>query len=157
VDYLERAREAAATAEKLLDGTDAAGRSLTESERSQCKRLLEETNGLHIKAKIADPGRCASSLTGGVQRNGARGSLQSLGGLPQRWMRRPMPAVLADCDRLAEAGGLERRRVDATGDPAFRWTEQAETALDMNNLTESVKNGRTDVEQGERSTANAAG
>jgi hypothetical protein len=53
-----------------------------------------------------------------------------------------MPAVLADCDRLAEAGGLERRRVDATGDPAFRWTEQAETALDMNNLTESVKNGR---------------
>jgi hypothetical protein len=51
----------------------------------------------------------------------------------------PVPDVLPDCDRLSEAGWLEPRTVDATGAAAFRWTKQAETALDINNLTDSVK------------------
>ena len=37
-------------------------------------------------------------------------------------------------DELADAGWLERRTVDATGDTCWFWTPQAETALDMNAL-----------------------
>jgi hypothetical protein len=33
----------------------------------------------------------------------------------------------------------ERRTVDATGDRAWFWTRQAETALDMNALNQSVE------------------
>ena len=39
-----------------------------------------------------------------------------------------------DAERLAEAGWLERRTVDATGDTCWFWTSQAETVLDMNAL-----------------------
>jgi hypothetical protein len=51
----------------------------------------------------------------------------------------PVPEALPDCDRLADAGWLERRRVDATGAPAYRWTREAEMVLDINGLTESVR------------------
>lgn len=44
-----------------------------------------------------------------------------------------------DAVPLEEAGWLERRYVDATGDWSWFWTPQAEGALDMNQLTESVK------------------
>jgi hypothetical protein len=36
--------------------------------------------------------------------------------------------------KLADAGWLERRYVDATGDWSWFWTPQAESALDMNAL-----------------------
>ena len=39
-----------------------------------------------------------------------------------------------DAQQLADAGWLERRTVDATGDVCWFWTRQAETALDMNAL-----------------------
>ncbi|MET0811059.1 MAG: hypothetical protein ABWY65_08105 [Thermoleophilaceae bacterium] len=39
----------------------------------------------------------------------------------------------------ADTGWLERRTVDATGDRAWFWTRQAETALDMNALNQSVE------------------
>jgi hypothetical protein len=39
-----------------------------------------------------------------------------------------------DAERLCEAGWLERRTVNATGDTAWFWTSQAEAALDMNAL-----------------------
>jgi hypothetical protein len=39
-----------------------------------------------------------------------------------------------DAQQLADAGWLERRTVDATGDVCWFWTEQAEAALDMNAL-----------------------
>ena len=39
-----------------------------------------------------------------------------------------------DAQRLSEAGWLERRTVDATGDTCWFWTLQAETVLDMNAL-----------------------
>jgi hypothetical protein len=39
-----------------------------------------------------------------------------------------------DAERLCEAGWLERRTVDATGDTAWFWTQAAEGALDMNAL-----------------------
>ena len=45
----------------------------------------------------------------------------------------PTPDAVPDCDRLTEAGWLERRTVDANGDTAFRWTRQAELALDVDN------------------------
>jgi hypothetical protein len=44
-----------------------------------------------------------------------------------------------DAQQLADAGWLERRTVDATGDTCWFWTRQAETALDMNAPTKSVK------------------
>jgi len=66
----------------------------------------------------------------------------------------PVPEAVAACDRLAKAGWLERRRVDATGDPAYRWTKQAETALDINGLTESVHQRRTN-DQGCRAAHHA--
>jgi hypothetical protein len=40
-----------------------------------------------------------------------------------------------DAVELEEAGWLERRYVDATGDWSWHWTQQAETALDMNALS----------------------
>ena len=39
-----------------------------------------------------------------------------------------------DAQQLADAGWLERRTVDATGDTCWFWTRQAETALDVNAL-----------------------
>ena len=39
-----------------------------------------------------------------------------------------------DAQQLADAGWLEQRTVDATGDTCWFWTEQAETALDLNAL-----------------------
>jgi hypothetical protein len=39
-----------------------------------------------------------------------------------------------DAERLREAGWLERRTVDATGDTCWFWTEEAEAALDLNAL-----------------------
>jgi hypothetical protein len=51
----------------------------------------------------------------------------------------PTPEALPDCHRLNEAGWRERRRVDATDDVAYRWTPQAEMALDVNGLTQSVQ------------------
>jgi hypothetical protein len=39
-----------------------------------------------------------------------------------------------DAQQLSEAGWLERRTVDATGDTCWFWTQQAETALDMQAL-----------------------
>lgn len=45
----------------------------------------------------------------------------------------PTPDAFPDCDRLTEAGWLECRTVDANGDTAFRWTRQAELALDVDN------------------------
>jgi hypothetical protein len=44
-----------------------------------------------------------------------------------------------DAQALSEAGWLERRTVEATGDIAWFWTRQAEMALDVNALTESVE------------------
>jgi hypothetical protein len=51
----------------------------------------------------------------------------------------PAPDLFPECDRLVEAGWLERRIVDANGDIAFRWTRQAELALDINALTAPVE------------------
>jgi hypothetical protein len=39
-----------------------------------------------------------------------------------------------DAEELCEAGWLEKRTVDATGDTAWFWTRQAEAALDLNAL-----------------------
>ena len=39
-----------------------------------------------------------------------------------------------EAQELADAGWLERRTVDATGDTCWFWTAQAESALDMNAL-----------------------
>jgi hypothetical protein len=39
-----------------------------------------------------------------------------------------------DAEELGEAGWLERRTVDATGDTAWFWTREAEMALDLNGL-----------------------
>jgi hypothetical protein len=51
----------------------------------------------------------------------------------------PVPDVLPDCHHLSRAGWLEPRTVNATGAAAFRWTRHAEAVLDVNNLTESVR------------------
>jgi hypothetical protein len=39
-----------------------------------------------------------------------------------------------DAQQLCDAGWLERRTVDATGDVCWFWTREAEMALDMNGL-----------------------
>ena len=44
-----------------------------------------------------------------------------------------------DAERLCEAGWLEPRTVEANGDTAWFWTRQAEGALDMNALNQSVE------------------
>ena len=49
------------------------------------------------------------------------------------------PGMYPEACRLADAGLLERRYVDHTGDWSWFWTPQAEGALDGNALTESVK------------------
>ena len=36
-----------------------------------------------------------------------------------------------DAEQLCDAGWLERRTVDATGDTCWFWTREAETALDI--------------------------
>jgi hypothetical protein len=36
-----------------------------------------------------------------------------------------------DAQQLSDAGWLERRTLDATGDACWFWTDQAEAALDM--------------------------
>ena len=46
--------------------------------------------------------------------------------------------AVADAERLVEAGWLERQPLD-NGDTAYWWTQEAETALDMNALTDSVE------------------
>jgi hypothetical protein len=53
----------------------------------------------------------------------------------QQWVRsRPLSWAEPDAQQLADAGWLELRTVDATGDTCWFWTQQAETALDMNEL-----------------------
>jgi hypothetical protein len=42
----------------------------------------------------------------------------------------PKPEMLPECERLREAGWLERRMLD-NGDASYWWTREAETALDM--------------------------
>jgi hypothetical protein len=49
----------------------------------------------------------------------------------------PEPEKLPACHHLAERGWLERRFHD-DGDMSFRWTRQAEAALDINSLTETA-------------------
>jgi hypothetical protein len=44
-----------------------------------------------------------------------------------------------DAQELADAGWLERRTVDANGDTAWFWTREAEMALDVNALNQSVE------------------
>ena len=44
-----------------------------------------------------------------------------------------------DAQQLCDAGWLERRTVDATGDTCWFWTREAETALDLNALNASVE------------------
>jgi hypothetical protein len=51
----------------------------------------------------------------------------------------PAPNAVVECDRLSDAGWLELRTVDATGDTAYRWTREAELALDIDDLTGSVE------------------
>ena len=48
------------------------------------------------------------------------------------------PWALPEAVRLCEAGWLERRMLD-NGHASWWWTEQAETALDLNALSESVQ------------------
>ena len=60
---------------------------------------------------------------------------------PQRFESpkvRSMDWALADAERLRAAGWLEARTVNDTDDVAFFWTREAETALDMNALNQSV-------------------
>jgi hypothetical protein len=49
-----------------------------------------------------------------------------------------MPWAYPDAIELAEAGWLERRSED-DGPSTWWWTPEAEAALDLNALTESVK------------------
>ena len=51
---------------------------------------------------------------------------------------KPQPWDLPECENLRHAGWLERRRLD-DGPARYHWTPQAEMALDINGLTESVK------------------
>ena len=44
-----------------------------------------------------------------------------------------------DAQALSDAGWLERRTVDATGEVCWFWTRQAEMALDVNALNQSVE------------------
>ena len=44
-----------------------------------------------------------------------------------------------DAQRLSDAGWLEQRTVDASGDTAWFWTREAEMALDVSALNESVE------------------
>jgi hypothetical protein len=44
-----------------------------------------------------------------------------------------------DAQRLSDAGWLEQRTVDATGDTCWFWTREAEMALDVNALNQSVE------------------
>jgi hypothetical protein len=44
-----------------------------------------------------------------------------------------------DAQHLCDAGWLERRTVDATGDTCWFWTREAEMALDVNALNQSVE------------------
>ena len=48
------------------------------------------------------------------------------------------PWALPEAVRLREAGWLERRMLD-NGHASWWWTAAAETALDLNSLTESVE------------------
>jgi hypothetical protein len=47
----------------------------------------------------------------------------------------PTDEASESCERLADAGWLERRRVTANGESAFRWSAEAETALDLAEIT----------------------
>ena len=47
--------------------------------------------------------------------------------------------ALEDAQRLRDAGWLEQRTVDATGATCWFWTREAETALDVNALNQSVE------------------
>ena len=44
-----------------------------------------------------------------------------------------------DAERLRDAGWLEQRTVDATGDTCWFWSREAEGALDLNALNRSVE------------------
>ena len=47
--------------------------------------------------------------------------------------------AMPDAERLSTAGWLERRTVDATGDTCWFWTREAEMALDVNALNQTVE------------------
>jgi hypothetical protein len=47
--------------------------------------------------------------------------------------------AVPDAERLSEAGWLEQRTVDATGETCWFWTREAETALDLNALNQTVE------------------
>lgn len=46
----------------------------------------------------------------------------------------PVEEALPECEELADANWLRTEKKD-NGDLAFFWTQQAETALDLSNLT----------------------
>ena len=52
---------------------------------------------------------------------------------------RPEDEYVGDCIELAERGLLEQRVNDESGDLVFRWTPQAELALDISDLTETAQ------------------
>ncbi len=60
--------------------------------------------------------------------------VQRLAARPRRQGQVLEPEQYPEAVKLADAGWLERRYVDATGDWSWFWTPQAETALDMNAL-----------------------
>jgi len=52
---------------------------------------------------------------------------------------RPSDELWPESHRLTERGWLERRWNNQNGDIVFRWSHQAEAALDINNLTATAK------------------
>jgi len=50
----------------------------------------------------------------------------------------PKPEMLPECERLREQGWLERRMLD-NGHASYWWTREAELALDLNALNQSVE------------------
>jgi hypothetical protein len=46
----------------------------------------------------------------------------------------PHEEFTEECDELVEAGWLAHEKLE-NGDTAYPWTQQAETALDLHNLT----------------------
>jgi len=61
-----------------------------------------------------------------------------MGAVPQGCGQVLMPWAYPEACELAEAGWLERR-TEPDGPSSWWWTPQAEAALDMNALTQSVE------------------
>jgi hypothetical protein len=47
----------------------------------------------------------------------------------------PVEEAVSDCEELVDASWL-RTETEENGDVSYYWTQQAETALDLNNLTD---------------------